>query len=300
MEISCVLSTSAGLGESPVWCAAEQALYWVDIVAPSVHRLDLVTGARHDWKMPSAVGCVALADDGTLLVALKDGIHHFNPRTGQLRLLAHPEGDIPGNRYNDGKVAPDGRLFVGTMDELTLRQTSGALYRLDPDGRSERVLAGLIVSNGLAWSADGRTMFHSDSKAQKLCRYDYDTHTGAISNPHVIATPGEEDGRPDGGATDVSGLYWSAGISAGVLNAYTREGTRVQRIALPCAAPTMPCFGGADMRTLYITSARHHVSEQRLADKPLSGRIFSLRMQAPGVPIPPFPITRLTTSEQTR
>jgi len=300
MEISCVLAMSAGLGESPVWCAAEQALYWVDIVAPSVHRLDSATGARHTWKMPSAVGCVALTDDGALLVALRDGIHHFHPRTGQLRLIAHPEGDVPGNRYNDGKVAPDGRLFVGTMDELTLRRPSGALYRLDPNGRNERVLDGLIVSNGLAWSADGRSMFHSDSKAQKLYRYDYDTQTGKIANPRLIARPSEEDGRPDGGATDVSGLYWSAGISAGVLNAYTQDGTRVQRIALPCAAPTMPCFGGPDMRTLYITSARHHVPQKRLAAAPMSGSIFALRMPAPGVPIPPFPMTRLTLSEPTR
>ena len=295
MEITCILDAQAGLGESPLWHAGEQALYWVDILAPRLHRLDPATGARHDWPMPATIGCAALADDGGLLVALRGGIHHFAPRTGALRFIAHPEGDVPGNRYNDGKVSPDGRFFVGTMDEATLSRPSGALYRLDQNGATARVLEGLIVSNGLAWSADGRRVFHSDSKGQQLCRYDY--ADGAFSNKRIIATPGEEDGRPDGGATDRAGLYWSAGISAGVLNAYTEEGARVRHIALPCAAPTMPCFGGADMRTLFVTSARDHVAPARLRSTPLSGGIFALRLEAPGVPIPAFPMALLPTSE---
>jgi sugar lactone lactonase YvrE len=297
MEITCILDAQAGLGESPVWSAAEQALYWVDIIAPCLHRLDPATGTRHSWPMPSTIGCAALADDGGLLVALRGGVHHFNPRTQHLRFIADPEGPTPGNRYNDGKIAPCGRFFLGTMDEATLSRPTGALYRLDADGRATRVLDGLIVSNGLAWSADGRTMFHSDSKAQKLMRHDYDPATGTISNPRLIATPGEADGRPDGGATDQAGLYWSAGISAGVLNAYTAEGARVQHIKLPCAAPTMPCFGGPDLKTLYITSARHHVAPSRLEATPLSGGIFALRLDAPGVPIPAFPMANLHTPE---
>ncbi len=291
MEISCLLDARAGLGESPVWSAQEQALYWVDIIAPALHRFDPATGACHDWAMPSAIGCVALADDGGMLVALRDGIHHFRPATGALRRLAHPEGDVPGNRYNDGKVSPDGYFFVGTMDEATLSAPRAGLYRLGPDGGVVKIRGELIVSNGLAWSADGRFMFHSDSKAQKLYRYDY--AGGVPSNPQIIARPGETDGRPDGGATDQGGLYWSAGISAGVLNAYTKTGRLMRRIALPCAAPTMPCFGGADIRTLFLTSARHHVAPERLAALPLSGGLFALRLDAPGVAIPAFPMARV-------
>lgn len=291
MEITRLLDMQAGLGESPVWSAAEQALYWVDITAPSLHRLSLVTGDRREWKMPSTIGCATLADDGGLLVALRGGIHHFNPRTAHLRFIAHPEGNLAGNRYNDGKMAPDGRFFVGTMDEATLSRPSGALYRLDPDGRTKRMLEGLIVSNGLAWSADGKTMFHSDSKAQKLFSYSY--ANGELGDPRLLATPGEADGRPDGGATDMAGVYWSAGISAAVLNGYKAEEGWVCRFNLPCAAPTMPCFGGEDMRLLLITSARHHVAPARLREFPHSGAIFSMRMEVPGVPIPAFPMARL-------
>lgn len=286
MDITCLLDTQAGLGESPVWSTAEQALYWVDIIAPCLHRFDPTTGDRRTWKMPSSIGCAALASDGGLLVALRDGIFHFNQNTETLRLIAHPEPSIAGNRYNDGKVAPDGRFFVGTMDEATLCQRTGALYRLDPDGSTQRVRDNLIVSNGLAWSADGTKMFHSDSKGKEIFRFDY--HNGCLSQPVLIATPDEADGRPDGAATDLAGIYWSAGISAGVLNGYCASGARLHRIALPCAAPTMPCFGGADMRTLFVTSARHKLPPERLRDFPLSGGLFALRMDTPGVPIAQF------------
>lgn len=289
MEITCLLDMQAGLGESPVWSATEQALYWVDIVAPCLHRFDPSTGNRQEWRMPSTIGCAALAADGGLLVALRDGIFHFNQNTGTLRLIAHPEPSVAGNRYNDGKVAPDGRFFIGTMDEATLARRTGSLYRLDPDGATQCIRDNLIVSNGLAWSADGTKMFHSDSKGQEIFRFDY--HNGRLSNPTLIATPDEADGRPDGAATDLDGIYWSAGISAGVLNGYSESGTRLHRIALPCAAPTMPCFGGADMRTLFITSARHKVSPERLHDFPLSGGLFALRMDTPGVPVAQFSIS---------
>lgn len=294
MDITCLLDSQAGLGESPVWSAAEQALYWVDIISPCLHRFDPTTSDRRTWKMPSPIGCAALASDGGLLVALRDGIFHFNQSTEALRLIAHPEPSIAGNRYNDGKVAPDGRFFVGTMDEATLSRRTGALYRLDPDGSTQRVRDNLIVSNGLAWSADGTKMFHSDSKGQEIYRFDY--HNGTLSNPTLIATPDEVDGRPDGAATDLAGIYWSAGISAGALNGYSESGARLHQIPLPCAAPTMPCFGGADMRTLFVTSARHKVSPERLRDFPLSGGLFALRMDTPGVPIAQFPTALLTTS----
>lgn len=297
MEITCLLDAQAGLGESPVWSEVERALYWVDIIAPSLHRFDPVTGDRREWKMPGTIGCAALADDGGLLVALRGGIHHFSPRTERFRFIANPEGEIAGNRYNDGKTAPDGCFFVGTMDEATLSRPSAALYRLNPDGSTKRMLDGLIVSNGLAWSADGKTMFHSDSKAQKLFCYDY--KDGEIVNQHLIATPSEADGRPDGGATDVDGVYWSAGISAGVLNGYKLGQGRVRRFSLPCAAPTMPCFGGEDMRSLFITSARHHVAAARLQAFPLSGGLFCMRMEVPGVAIPAFPMVRLNLEDRT-
>jgi len=287
-DVRCILDAKAQLGESPVWSAEEQALYWVDILAPALHRLDPATGATRTWMMPQAIGSLGLRVRGGAIVALRSGLHRFDFDTGTLAFVAHPEADKPSNRFNDGKVSPDGRFFAGTMDDEQLRRPLGALYRLDPDGICHQMVEGLIVSNGLAWSSDGRTMYHSDSRAQIIFAYDYDLDTGTISNRRVIARPSEEIGRPDGAATDQEGYYWSAGISAGVLNRWAPDGRLDWRMSLPCAAPTMPCFGGPDMKTIFVTSLRHNLSADKLAAKPLSGGIFALEVDVPGVPVAKF------------
>ena len=286
--VRCILDTKAQLGESPVWSAEEQALYWVDIFAPALHRLEPATGATQIWKMPQPIGSFGLRTRDGAVVALRNGLYLFDFRTMQLTAVATPEADKPANRFNDGKVSPDGRFWAGTMDDETLKRPLGALYRLDPDLSCHRMVADLIVSNGLAWTADGRTMFHSDSKAQVIWAYDYDMASGTIANKRVIARPSEEIGRPDGAAADLEGYYWSAGISAGVLNRWAPDGRLDRQIPLPCAAPTMPCFGGPDMKTIYITSLRHNVSAAKLADKPLSGGIFAIEVDVPGVPVAKF------------
>jgi sugar lactone lactonase YvrE len=286
--MTCILDARAELGESPVWAAEEQALYWVDIYAPALHRLDPATGATHTWRMPRAIGCFGLRERGGAVVALRDGFYLFDFDSGALTLLASPEGDKQGIRFNDGKVSPDGRFWAGTMDEEMLSRPLGALYRLDADGSCHKMVENLIVSNGLAWGPDGRTMFHSDSKGQRIFAYDYDGNTGTIANARVIARPSEEIGRPDGGAADMAGCYWSAGISAGVLNRWAPDGRLDRQIELPCAAPTMPCFGGPDMKTIFITSLRHNLSDGKLAAKPQSGGIFALGVDVPGVPVARF------------
>lgn len=288
MEVDCVLDAKASLGECPVWSAEENALYWVDILAPALHRLDPATGATRTWEMPHSIGSFGLREGGGAIVALRNGFHLFDFETGGLTPVANPEPDMAGNRLNDGKVAPDGSFWAGTMDEETMSKRTGSLYRVAPDGAVRRMLDGLIVSNGLAWSADGRTLFHSDSKGKLICAYDHEPGTGDLSNRRVIAEPSEEVGRPDGAATDMEGFYWSAGISAGVLNRWSPDGRLDRQVPMPCAAPTMPCFGGPDMRTIYVTSLRHNVAEDRLGAFPLSGGIFALRVDVPGVPVPKF------------
>jgi sugar lactone lactonase YvrE len=288
VEVTCILDAKAMLGECPVWSAEEQALYWVDILAPALHRFDPATGATRTWSMPQSIGSFGLRESGGAVVALRNGFHLFDFETGELKLLVNPEPHTPGNRLNDGKVAPDGSFWAGTMDEETMSRHTASLYRLAPDGSIRRMLDRLIVSNGLAWSADGRTLFHSDSKGKLICAYDHESGTGHLSNRRVVAEPSEETGRPDGAATDMEGYYWSAGISAGVLNRWSPDGKLDRQIPMPCAAPTMPCFGGPDMRTVFVTSTRHHISDERLAAFPLSGGIFSLRVDVPGVPVAKF------------
>lgn len=287
-EIRCVLDVKALLGESPVWSAAEQALYWVDILAPSLHRLELESGTLRSWNMPAAIGSLGLRERGGAVLSLRNGFHFFEFDSGRLKFIIDPEAGMPCNRFNDGKVSPDGRFWAGTMDDELLKRPLGSLYRLDGDGTCHKMVGSLIVSNGLAWSLDGKTMFHSDSKGQVIFAYDYDANTGSIANQRVIARPSEEIGRPDGAATDMEGYYWSAGISAGVLNRWSSDGKLDRQVALPCAAPTMPCFGGPDMKTIYVTSLRHNLSADKLAAFPQSGGIFAVDVDVPGVPVAKF------------
>ncbi len=287
-DVRCLIDCKAELGECLVWEPDEQALYWVDILAPALHRLVLDTGIVSTWSLPEAVGSFALREQGGAVVALRSGFHRLDLDSNELIFLTNPETDRPGNRFNDGKASPDGRFFAGTMDEERLERPQGALYRLDPDGSCRRVVDGLIVSNGLAWSADGHTLFHSDSKGQVIYAYDYHRNSGEISNRREVARPSEEIGRPDGGATDVEGYYWSAGISAGVLNRWAPDGSLDRQISLPCVAPTCPCFGGPELKTLYVTSLRHGVPAEKLEAKPLSGGIFAIDVDVPGVPVAKF------------
>jgi len=286
-DVTCVLDARAELGECPVWAAEEEALYWVDIRAPALHRLHPDTGATRTWPLPSRIGSFGLRERGGAVVALVDGFALLDLDTGHVRLLPGPER-VPGTRFNDGKVSPDGRFFAGTMDEEQLSRPLATLYRLDPDLTVHAVVGDLIVSNGLAWSPDGGTMFHSDSKGPVIWAYDYDPETGTVSGRRVVARPTEEIGRPDGAATDVEGFYWSAGISAGVLNRWSPEGRLDRTIPLPCSNPTAPCFGGPDLRTIFVTSLRHDLPPDVLAAKPLSGGIFAVRVDVPGVPVARF------------
>jgi sugar lactone lactonase YvrE len=286
-EVTCVLDARAELGECPVWSVEEQALYWVDIRAPALHRLDPDTGATRSWPMPSRIGSFGLRESGGAVVALEDGFHLLDLDTGGLEFVVGPER-VPGTRFNDGKVSPEGRFFAGTMDEEMLSRPIATLYRLDPDLSLHPVVENLIVSNGLAWTADGRTMYHSDSKGPVVWAYDYDPDSGTVSHRREVARPTEEIGRPDGAATDEQGYYWSAGISAGVLNRWSPDGRLDRSIPLPCSNPTAPCFGGRDMRTVFVTSLRHDLPPEVLAAKPLSGGIFAVRVDVPGVPISRF------------
>lgn len=284
-EVRCILDARTALGESPVWSAEEQALYWVDVLAPALYRLDLATGARQSWWLPELIGSFGLRAGGGAVLALRNGLHLLDFQTGALTFLTpDPEDDQPTTRLNDGKVSPDGRFWVGSMDHERHSRPLGGLYRLDPDHSCHQILSGLTISNGLAWSADGKTMYHSDTAAEVIHAYDYDSASGAIGNRRVLAS-GPKTGRPDGGATDMEGYYWSAGVSAGVLNRWSPDGRLDRQIKLPVPRPTCPCFGGPDLKTIFITSIRHGLSPEQLAQWPLSGGVFAIEVDVPGVPV---------------
>lgn len=286
--IDCLVAERMQIGESPVWDGTRRRLYWCDIPERIVHAVDIDSGARRAWRFESEVGSFGLAASGRLVIALRDTVILFDAATEARSVVARIEPDVPTSRTNDGKVGPDGAFWVGTMDERPERQPVAALYRVTADGAVARKIDGLKVSNGIAWSGDGRSMFHSDSRGPWIDRWRFDPQTGEISDRTRIVELDEAAGRPDGGATDVEGFYWSAGISAGCLNRFSPDGKLAMKIELPLPAPTMPCFGGDDMRTLFVTSLSIGLAGPALATQPLAGAILQMRVDVPGVPVGRF------------
>lgn len=271
------------VGESAVWSASQQALYFVDIMAPRLFRLDPTTDALQSWSMPEAIGSFGLCRDGRAIVALRHGVHLFDLATGRLDFLVDPEPDRPGNRLNDGKVGPCGRFWVGSMDDRADKEPVAGLYCIDHDGSCRTAVEGLTLSNGLAWSPDGATLYHSDTRQRFVQTFDYNLATGTIANRHLLRMLDNEQGRPDGAAMDSEGFYWSAGVSAGCLNRIAPDGEIVERIDLPVAGPTMPCFGGPELKTLYVTSLR----TDRLGPDEWGG-LISFPVDVAGVPVAQF------------
>ncbi len=277
-----------GLGESPVWDEAHQRLLVADIVGCAIHALDADGRHRASWLFPAEVGSFGLARSGRWIVALRREIVLFDPRDGRRTTIAAPALP-PTARFNDGKVAPDGSFWVGTMDEGTPRRPIGALFRITPDHACQPVADGLSVSNGLAWTGDARTMFHTDSAAGRIDAWDYDPHARSATNRRpLFAFSDPALGRPDGAAFDTADVYWSAGVRAGRINRFSRNGTLLASDPFPCPGVTMPCFGGPGLKTLFWTTLRHPLGAEAIAGHPQSGALFAMEAPAPGVAIAEF------------
>ena len=274
------------VGEGPTWDERRSCLWWTDILSKRLHRLDWPSRVLTTVAMPRRVGSIGLCESGRLLLAFEDGVFLHEPGTERFEHVATIEAEIVMNRLNDGKVGPDGAFWVGSMDERQPRQPSGALYRVTLAG-AERLFGGVTVSNGLAWSPDGRTMMHADTGASAIDRFDFDPATGAIAHRRRFAEAGEAIGRPDGAAFAMDGTYWSAGVSAGVLNGFDPEGRLVRSVPVPMPHPTMPCFGGSDLRTVFVSSLRDYRGTD-LDRHPQSGGLMVGDLGVAGVPVSRF------------
>lgn len=274
LAFACIADLKCRLGESPVYDEKAERLWFVDIPSRRLHLRALADGAMRAWDFDSEVCSLGLAASGRLVIALRDAIILFDPESGARQELCRIEAERPQTRLNDGKVGPDGAFWVGSMDDRRDKEPIGALYRVDGAGNVERKVEGLTISNGLAWTADGEIMLHADSRGPWIDRWRFDRWTGAISDRGRFAEPDDSVGRPDGGSFDAEGFYWSAGVSAGRLNRFAPDGSIAEWHALPVPAPTMPCFGGRDFRTLYLTSLREGRPPELIERAPLSGGLF--------------------------
>lgn len=283
----CVLPAGAELGEGALWDVAAQALWWVDIKGRVIHRFDPATGANTSWNTPHDVGSLALRASGGLILAMAHGFYGFDPVGGGFSLLAEPEADMPENRFNDGKPDRQGRFWAGSLHDPETRPT-GALYRLDADHSCQRLVEGITASNALGFSPDGRTLYYGDSPQRKVWSWDLDPDDGSIRNRRVFIELGPGEGAPDGAAVDAEGCYWLARPGAWTVARYDPHGRCDQVVRLPVQNPTCVALGGADLRTLYCTTAYWGLTAAERQAQPMAGHLFALRVDVPGLPDPAF------------
>ena len=265
------------LGECPLWDERRQALFWVDIRRPAVRRLDYASGQVDTWLMPDLVGSIAFAmgdtGDDRLLVALPDRIALFDPATGSIEpFIAAPQ--VPGHRFNDGRVDAQGRFWIGTMHNLT-RAPEGVLYVIDERRALAPVKTGICIPNSLGWSPDGRTMYFADSLRYAIFAYDFDPATGAMTNERTFATS-PAPAFADGSAVDAEGYLWNCEFNGWRVVRYAPDGRVDRVIAVPAQRPTCCAFGGPNLDILYITTASQQMTAEELAAQPFAGALLAI------------------------
>jgi sugar lactone lactonase YvrE len=282
-NVSCVVNAADQLGETPLWCARTSKLWWLDIERPKLQSFDPATGAHEVFPFNSVyAGSLAICESGGFLVALDNDLFRFDPGNRRLEKFVEVETKGP-TRLNDGRCDRQGRFWVGTMDN-GLSQPLGSLYRVDPSGAVTRADQGFIVSNSIATSPDGKTLYYSDTRKYVLWAYDLDIDSGDISNRRVFFDHSADKDRPDGACVDADGCLWNAMFAGHRIVRYSPSGKIDRTIELPVTNPTCLCFGGPDYSTLYVTSATKMIAPEVLAREPLAGAVLALNVGVKGLP----------------
>jgi len=290
------------LGESPFWHPGERSLYWLDIPGRAVLRTrgEIARPAVERWSLPTEPGCMAPARSGGLVIALRDGIYRAREWGGALLRLAHVDHDTRTMRFNDGKCDALGRFWAGSINEAKDR-ANAALYCLDARGGRTPTLTKMAneatTANGLAFSRDDTTVYWADTAAHQVRAWDWAASINRLSRPRVFKqfaekpagwtpeSPVRYEGRPDGATLDAQGGYWVAMFEGGQLLRFAPGGEQLAAVATPVQCPTMPCFGGDDLKTLFVTSARRGRPETELEQRPASGSVICQRVDTAGVPV---------------
>lgn len=271
------------LGESPVWDAQSQYLYWVDGVGCKIHRHDIASNSFRDWVLPSKVGSIGLSQDQRLVVGLEDGLYEFDTLSGDLQPLfqfATPDERV---RFNDGKVDRQGRFLCGSMGVHA--EPRGELYRVSADGRVEVLANGIRISNALCFSPDGKVMYFADSLDRAIRAYSYSAGPDPLALPRIHVDTKAYGSGPDGATIDAEGYIWVALVQTGKIARFDPEGQLDRLIDAPVDMPSCLAFGGPDMDILYMTSIRDSGTGRAVSRHPAGGHLFAIEgLGVQGIP----------------
>lgn len=277
MQAELLLDAQALLGEGPAWDAKTQTLYWVDILEKRIYA-----GTELLAQLDDFIGCLAPCKNGHLILGMRASFVDFEPATSRQTLLAVLT-ESATNRVNDGKCDPAGRFLAGSMD-MNEKEASGSLYSFDGKAVT-RLLEGIRISNGLAWSPDHKTFYYIDTPTRIVKAFDYDVNSGAIANQRIAISVPESFGWPDGMTSDTEGNLWIAMWGGAQVTKWNPQtGQLAERVSFPALQTSSCVFGGKNMNELHVTSARVGMSEADLKKYPLSGGLFRVKTNVEGMP----------------
>jgi sugar lactone lactonase YvrE len=286
-DIRCVQPARATLGEGPAWDGRSGRLYWFDIKGRRLHWHEPASGESGLYDLPVRASVATPRSPAGLIVVAEDGVSEFDPTDGRLTLLEPIEPLEPGFRSNDGKIDVAGRLWWSVMDD-DHGQRPGFLYRKDPGQASLRMEGGIHIANTTCCSPDGRTFYLADSARATIYAYALDPETGALGERRVFAHTRGEPGSPDGSAVDAHGFLWNAQWGGWRIVRYAPDGSIDRIVEVPVQQPSSCCFGGPDLTTLYVTTAREGLSPEALAGQPWAGSLLAFEPGVAGLSLPLF------------
>lgn len=275
---------NASVGEGPIWDDQKQVLWWIDVLSSKLYAFDPRSESNQEWNVGQHVGTVVPWRDHEVILALAHGLGSFHLETGQVTIFCDPESNLPGNRFNDGKCDPAGRLWAGTM-AYDSPESQGSLYCMDTDSRVSKVLGGIGISNGIIWSHNCETMYYIDSMSYAIKAWNFSVDLISLENERTILRVEKEFGLPDGMTIDEEGMLWVAFYGGSkVCRIHSDSGEILQTIEMPVPATTACAFGDVGLDTLYITCASQGMSASELASEPRNGNLFSIKTGYKGVP----------------
>lgn len=284
------------LGECPTWIQASNTLFWIDITEKKLLSFELSSQIFHSASLPQEPGCIAPIADHSLLIAMRDGIYSFNIEKKILTQLITAPYDVHIERFNDGKCDAMGRLWVGTVFEPKTSNNAGLYcFQSGPMGYQMQLMASdNMTANGLAFDSKNQLMYWSNTPAHQIDQFDLNLDTGQIANrrPFKIFNPMRPpdiyEGRPDGACIDADNCYWVAMYGGSKVIRLSPQAEILTEINLPCQFPTMVCLGGFNFKTLFITTASKSLNTEQLQEAPLSGHVFQIPVDTPGLAINAF------------